>query len=301
MKKTQSFFFLVFLLSTLNLLKAQTDTIWVKLSNGDSLMLGNDRTKQSDKEKEKQKLYELKKDIERQNSNSNSNPNSSSNKRKVYIVDTVYVKKEKRILDKPPRLYRHEVGVETGAFFNQIFRVFGLVRDTQNFPVSPYVISYKYRPNSRGAARVGLGARSYKLTENRGSFADTKVETNQFYDVRLGYEFNIPLDDRWLSYMGVDGTFGFNKQNTAFDSGFDKNTRKIQSNSYGLAFVLGIRYDFSWRVSLGSEMGFGFINREGQETNEFTANPQFNSIIRKTSEQQTKFNGPGNVYISVRF
>ena len=66
-------------------------------------------------------------------------------------------------------------------------------------------------------------------------------------------------------------------------------------------FVIGIRYDFSWRVSLGSEMGFGFIQKNGIVTNEFTANPQFNSTIRRFDEQQTKFNGPGNVYLSIRF
>jgi opacity protein-like surface antigen len=293
MKKFKAYFIFGFLLFASNTLSAQ-DRDTVSLSfDGDSIKVDKKDTKRNEREREKQKLYELKRDIERQN--------SGIVKKKVYVVDTVYVKKERRILEKPPRLYRHEIGVETGAFFNQIFRVFGLVRDTQSFPVSPYVISYKYRPNVKGAMRLGAGIRTSKLTENRGTFADTKTVTNQFYDVRLGYEFNIPLDDRWLAYMGIDATYGFNKQNTEFDSGFDKNIRRIQSNSYGLAFVLGIRYDFSWRVSLGSEMGFGFINKEGEEVNEFTANPQFNSIIRKFSEQQTLFNGPGNVYLSIRF
>jgi hypothetical protein len=293
MKKIKLNFIFGCLLFTSNILFAQVqDTVSLSF-DGDSLKLTKKDTKESEREREKQKLYELKRDIERQN--------NSIAKKKVYVVDTIYIKKEKRILDKPPRLYRHEIGLETGAFFNQIFRVFGLVKDTQNFPVSPYVMSYKFRPNNKGAVRLGAGIRTFKLTENRGNFADTKTLMNQFYDVRLGYEFNIPLDDRWLSYMGIDGTFGFNKQNTEFDSGFDKNIRKIQSNSYGLAFVLGIRYDFSWRVSLGSEMGFGFINKDGTETNEFTANPQFNSIIRKFTEQESKFNGPGNVYISIRF
>lgn len=293
MKKINSFVIFLLLLNTANVLIAQQrDTVPMSLES-DSINIIKEVNKINEKEKEKQKLYELKRDIERQN--------SGVAKKKVYVVDTIYVKKEKRVLGKPPRSYKHEVGVETGAFFNQLFRVFGLVRDTQNFPVSPYVISYKYRPNDKGAARFGAGLSTYKLTENRGAFADSKTITNQFYDLRLGYEFNIPLDDRWLSYMGIDGTFGYNKQNTEFDSGFDRNMRKIENNSYGLAFVLGIRYDFSWRVSLGSEMGFGFINKESQETNEFTANPQFNSIVRKFTEQQTKFNGPGNVYISIRF
>jgi hypothetical protein len=287
MKKNKPFIVFCYLFIAVNVLFAQKkDTVSLSL-DGDTL------TAEKIKEREKQKLYELKRDIERQN--------TSVVKKKVYVVDTIYVKKEKRILDKPPRLYRHEVGIETGAFFNQIFRVFGLVRDTQNFPVSPYVISYKYRPNDKGAMRFGTGIRTLKTSENRGAFADTKTVTNRFFDLRLGYELNIPLDDRWLCYMGIDGTYGINNQNTEFDSGFDKNLRKIKSTSYGLAFVLGIRYDFSWRVSLGSEMGFGFINKDGEETNEFTANPQFNSIIRKFSEQQTQFNGPGNVYLSIRF
>jgi hypothetical protein len=283
----------LFMLSATAMLKAQNDTDSLEVSKKDVQKEANKNNNKNEVEKEKQKLYELKKDIEKQN--------SKFAKKKVYVVDTVFVKKEKQVLGKPPKFYKHEVGVETGAFFNQIFRVFGLVRDTQNFPVSPYILSYKFRPNQKGAARIGLGAIVYNLNENRGQFADTKKINRQFYDVRLGYEFNIPLDDRWLSYMGIDGFYGLDKENTEFDSGFDLNTRKIRSNAYGLAFIFGIRYDFSWRVSLGSEMGLGFTNIKSQETNEFTANPQFNSIIRKFSEQKTQFNGPGNVYISIRF
>jgi hypothetical protein len=288
-KKLKTIICLCFIFTLFDNLKAQNDTSNVQIK-GDSVKIPV-KNAQND---EKIKLYELKQDIERLNA-------KSSVRKKVVITDTVYVKKEKRILEPPPRLYRHELGIETGAFFNQIFRVFGLVKDTQNFPVSPYVISYKYRPNVKGAARLGLGLRTYKSTENKGAFADSRVQSNQFYDARLGYEFNIPLDDRWLCYMGIDGIWGFSNESIALDSGFDKNVRSSKANSYGVAFVLGIRYDFSWRVSLGSEMGFAFLNINGEEINEFTANPQFNSIIRKFNNQQTKFNGPGNVYLSIRF
>ena len=273
-------------------IKKPNDTI--KLGTQKDTSVLNDYIRTSQKQlSEREKLELLKKDINKQN--------SFVKKPKVYVVDTVYVKKVKRILEKPPRLYRHEMGVETGAFFNQIFRLFGLVKDSQSFPVSPYLFAYKYRPNEKGAARLGIGGQTYKSTENTGNFADTKTKTSQFYDARLGYEFNIPLDDRWLSYMGVDVTYGFSRETLEFDSGFDRNLRVLKTNRYGLSFVIGIRYDFSWRVSLGSEMGFGFIQKNGIVTNEFTANPQFNSTIRRFDEQQTKFNGPGNVYLSIRF
>jgi hypothetical protein len=287
--KTKYTLILVLLIAFSNVLLAQTDTVFLEFKK--------DTAKSPNSDNERAKLYELKKDIEKLNAKTNSN----TSKKRVVVTDTVYVRKEKVILGKPPRFYRHEVGVETGAFFNQIFRLFGLVKDTQSFPVSPYVLSYKFRPNTKGAVRLGMGVNGYKITENRGSFADNKILQNQKYDVRLGYEFNIPLDDRWLSYIGFDGVYGVNNESVSFDSGFDKNIRTTKSSSVGMAFVLGIRYDFSWRVSLGSEMGMSFLNREGEEINEFTANPQFNTIIRKFSEQQTKFNGPGNVYLSIRF
>jgi hypothetical protein len=291
-KKITCTLILAFLIALSNTVKAQTDTVFLNFKK-DTLNV----SKAKEQQDEREKLYELKKDIEKMNAKTTQN----SPKKRVVITDTVYVRKERVILGKPPRFYRHEVGVETGAFFNQIFRLFGLVKDTQSFPVSPYVIAYKYRPNEKGAVRLGMGVNSYKLTENRGNFADSKIVKKQSYNVRLGYEFNIPLDDRWLSYIGVDGVFGSNDESTAFDSGFDTNIRTTKSKALGVAFVLGIRYDFSWRVSLGSEMGFQFVNREGEEINEFTANPQFNTIIRKFTEQETKFIGPGNVYISIRF
>jgi hypothetical protein len=65
--------------------------------------------------------------------------------------------------------------------------------------------------------------------------------------------------------------------------------------------VAGIRYDFGWRVSLGSETSLGFINRKLIEKDEFTANPQFNKLIRTNNENNVKFDGPANIYLSIRF
>ena len=46
---------------------------------------------------------------------------------------------------KPLRPYHHELQLEAGAFLNQAFRVFGLVKDGTPYNASPYFLGYKYK------------------------------------------------------------------------------------------------------------------------------------------------------------
>jgi hypothetical protein len=247
--------------------------------------------------KDKQLLEEIQRDIEKQNGKTSPSPII-----KYYeVVEKPKIKKERVPLATPPKHYKHEISLETSAFFKQVFRLFGLVRDTQTFPISPYLIAYKYRPNKKEAFRVGLGVDFNKKQEQLGGFADNKTIKMGSYDVRLGYERTFPIDDRWVFMLGADASAGFSKTTKIFDSGFDRNIRTMSDKGFGLGIVGGIRYDFGWRMSLGSETSLGFINNTGVEKDEFTSNPQFNKKIRDTKEQKVRFMGPANVYINIRF
>jgi hypothetical protein len=289
MKRIFLFCSVLFFIETLD---AQRDTVQVRFDTVPTSPI-------TPVNKDKQLLEEIQRDIEKQNGKTSPAPVI-----KYYeVVEKPKIKerKERVLLATPPKHYKHEVSLETGAFFKQIFRLFGLVRDSQSFPVSPYLVAYKYRPNKKGAIRFGVGADFDKKQEQLGGFADNKTIKSSNYDIRLGYERTFPIDDRWVFMLGADASAGFSKTTKTFDSGFDRSIRTLSNKGFGLGLVAGIRYDFGWRISLGSETSLGFVNNTGVEKDEFTANPQFNKKIRDSKEQTVRFIGPANVYLSIRF
>jgi hypothetical protein len=252
---------------------------------------------------DKQLLEDIKRDIEKQNGK--KTPPAAAPPIQYYEViekqPIVKVKKERTPLAAPPKHYKHEVSLETGVFFKQVFRLFGLVKDTQTFPVSPYLIAYKYRPNKNYALRMGIGGDLDKTQEQLGGFLDNKTIKTNSYDARLGFERTMQIDDRWVFMLGGDLSGGYSKATKTFDSGFDRNIRTVTNKGWGFGAVAGFRYDFSWRVSLGSETSFIFSNRKIIEKDEFTSNPQFNKLISTKDDQKIRFYGPANIYLSVRF
>jgi hypothetical protein len=254
---------------------------------------------------DKQLLEDIKRDIEKQNGKKSEIPSHIPSPIQYYEViekqPVVKVKKERTPLAAPPKHYKHEVSLETGVFFKQIFRLFGLVKDTQSFPVSPYLVAYKYRPKKGYAFRLGIGADYAKSKEQLGGFLDNKTIKSNSYDARLGFERTMQIDDRWVFMLGGDLLAGYAKSTKTFDSGFDRNIRTLTNKGWGFGLVAGIRYDFSWRVSLGSETSFIFSNKKIIEKDEFTSNPQFNKVVKEGKDDNARFYGPANIYLSVRF
>ncbi len=209
--------------------------------------------------------------------------------------------KAKKKNEKVGLLYRHEVGVETGAVLAQVFRLFGLVKDTQAFPISPYLAYYKYRFKGQNYLRFGAGFTYDKYKEQLGGFADSRTVTKNTMDFRIGYESQIPIEEKWTLMIGGDVTWGRSRVNKVFDSGFDKAIRVLKTQSAGAALMVGIRYNFTSKISLGSEMSLGFVQSKTSEKDDFTTNPQFNKVIKTSEEGGAKFYGPANVYLSYRF
>jgi hypothetical protein len=268
------------------------------------LRIVTDTTPRPKNEKnDKQLLEEIKRDVEKQNGKK-SQPSSSPPIQYYEVIEKqpiVKVKKERTPLAAPPKHYKHEISLETGTFFKQVFRLFGLVKDSQTFPVLPYLVAYKYRPNKNYALRVGIGGDFDKIQEQLGGFLDNKTIKTNSYDARLGFERTMQIDDRWVFMLGGDLSGGYSKATKTFDSGFDRNIRTVTNKGWGFGAVAGIRYDFSWRVSLGSETGFIFSNKKIVEKDEFTSNPQFNKVIKEGTDERARFYGPANIYLSVRF
>ncbi len=206
---------------------------------------------------------------------------------------------------KPLRPYHHELQLEAGAFLNQAFRVFGLVKDGTPYNASPYFLGYKYKLSTKsmeGAAiRLGLGGFFDRKEESPANLKDTKQIDTSALSGRLGIEFQRNIGDNFRWLFGADGILQSNQKRLFADSGVDQVTDKTIGFTKGFGLMMGIRWDFTDRASIGSEMNIQFLNFQGEQTLKFTANPQFDKVLRKVNNTSTAYLGPANVYISWRF
>ncbi|MDZ7877050.1 MAG: hypothetical protein U5L45_05235 [Saprospiraceae bacterium] len=212
---------------------------------------------------------------------------------------------------KPPKIrkplvpHHHELQLEAGAFLNQAFRVFGLVKDGEPYKASPYVLGYKYKLSTKsmeGAAiRLGLGGFFDRQEETIGNLRDTKQVDTSALSGRLGFEFQRNIGDHFRWLFGADAIVQNNQKRFFADSGVDQVTDKTTGFTKGFGLMMGIRWDFTDRASIGSEMNVQFLNFQGEQTLKFTANPQFDRVIRRVNDTLTYYLGPANVYLSWRF
>ena len=216
---------------------------------------------------------------------------------------TIIVRRELRLPIKP---YHHELQLEAGAALNQLFRAFGLVKTADPYQASPYFVAYKYKflKNTEGGGsvvRVGAGGFFDSQTTRLGGFADNKTTDSTAFNVRLGYELQRNIGDFWVVHFGIDALYGRNEKRITADSGFDKFIEKTAGTTSGFAFVGGIRWDFTAKASIGTEISLQFTSFNGAKDEVFTANPQFNRRVSDISRSRTQFIGPANVYLSIRF
>jgi hypothetical protein len=206
---------------------------------------------------------------------------------------------------KPHRPYHHELQLEAGAFLNQAFRVFGLVKDGEPYRASPYVLAYKYKLSTKSmegmAIRLGLGGFFDRQEETIGNFADKKQTDTTATSARLGIEFQRDINDDFRWMFGADAILQNNQKRLFADSGIDQITDKTIGWTRGFGLMMGLRWDFTDRASIGSEMNIQFLNFQGDQTIQFSANPQFNKTVRRVNNTSTYYLGPANVYLSWRF
>ncbi len=208
-------------------------------------------------------------------------------------------------ISKPLRPYHHELQLEGGAFLNQVFRLFGLVKDGTPYTPSPYFLAYKYKLSTKsmeGAAiRFGIGGIFDRKEETLGGFADKKQTDTTAVGGRIGIEFQRNLGDNFRWFFGGDAILQNNQKRFFANSGFDQITDKTTGWTKGFGLMMGLRWDFTDRGSIGSEMNVQFLNFQGEQTLSFSANPQFNKVVRSVNNTSTYYLGPANIYISWRF
>ncbi|MEN9609369.1 MAG: hypothetical protein RLZZ628_183 [Bacteroidota bacterium] len=193
--------------------------------------------------------------------------------------------------------YKHEIGMDANAFFGQIFELFG----GKSNDLNPYLLTYKYKWTPTSAFRSGLTVSFRSLKEGNGTFADTRTDRLMNYAARLGYEWQRKLDNQWHYTFGFDVGAGFSKKDLIIDSGFDVVNSTESGWTIKAGPVGGIWYRFSPKISVGTEATFYYVTQDLKEKKVFSANPQFNSTGKISTENRIGLNGLGNLFVTIQF
>jgi opacity protein-like surface antigen len=192
---------------------------------------------------------------------------------------------------------KHEIGIDANAFLGQIYQIFG----GRSNELNPYMLIYKRRLKSNTAIRAGLNANFRSLTESSGTFADTRTNREMNYGLRVGYEWQRGLDERWYYTYGGDVGGGYRRRDFIVNSGFDVATSIESGWNFKFGAIGGIWYRFSKSISVGTEVTWYYKSENLAEEKVFTSNPQFNKKGKITTEDKLELKNFGNIFFTIRF
>lgn len=186
---------------------------------------------------------------------------------------------------------RHEIGVNiTTVLFSALGNSSTQI-DPGRFPWS-----YKYRFKKGNAFRLGVGVNFKAENEDFRQFSSF----NQFASLRMGYEWRVYLDKRWLSYLGLDVLGDLSDEQAIVSNQFDFTVIRLTSIGVGGGPVFGIQFAASNRIILGTEASIYGIYSERVRTETFTNNPDSNDRI-ESSQISGELSVPRWLYLSIRF
>jgi hypothetical protein len=153
--------------------------------------------------------------------------------------------------------HNNEFGLDVSGFI----RFFTQFQTTSDYSYSPtYYLTYR-RLFEPGNIRFGIGG-DYDNIEPTGILGDSNTynNINQALGLRLGWEFKSILSKRWEVFYGLDYRMTFESENNEviFFNGGYANGRVNKSQVYGLAPVLGFRFNINKRISLITEASLSF-------------------------------------------
>ena len=148
-----------------------------------------------------------------------------------------------------------QLGVNATQFINTF-----LSFNENNAPTGAYLFSLKFLQDNKGF-RLGTGFGFSKTTAEVDANQEDRTNKNNFFNLRAGYEWQIPITKRWLTYFGLDAIFGISKFESEFDPGFGRIITKNENLSFGGGGIMGIQFNINNRISLATESTLYFIHR----------------------------------------
>ncbi len=197
---------------------------------------------------------------------------------------------------------RYEVGVNGTYFFKQFlnFSTKSVSDTAANVLETPYSFTSKFK-FKKGFLRVGLGLKINSENASSSKTADYKINNNNDYQLRVGYEKQRKLNKRCSVYYGADILGGLNDLTVHANSGFDFVTISDRSWVIGAAPFAGFQFRLWENIALSTETSFRYRYTTFGESATFSKNADFNEKGARLKTQKVDFLPPSVVYVTFIF
>ena len=195
----------------------------------------------------------------------------------------------------PKASVTHELGI------NSTFFIANFISFSGNIPnlVSPYALTYKMWVGKHGF-RSGIGANYRERSDDGNNGSSTFTSTTTQADVRLGYEYQLPLARRWNMYFGADLVYQYSLSKQKNSTTFESVTTTTEGNTLGGGPVVGIQFFINERISLGTETTCYFQNADVVQSTHSTLQPEFDSSSYSNTKSFS-FIPPTSIFVNIRF
>jgi len=196
-----------------------------------------------------------------------------------------------------PKVDRHQVGLNVVSFLDRFNKT---TIDSLNDNLV-YDLVYRFFLTNRIAVSTGIGGKIKKTQEKYDVFSDVTSIEQRKLDVNVAIEYHWTLSNRWKSFIGANGLFGYTGFKSGLDSGFDQVIKSKEKSYYGSALRLGIQYHILKRLSVGTEVGMTYIISTEKSKTYFDNFIDFNGPEQIKTGLDTYYFGPTSLYLNYKF
>ena len=199
--------------------------------------------------------------------------------------------------------WSNEIGIDITGFIKQ----FVISTDQQyNYYTPIYLVNYR-RLFKAGNIRSAIGG-DYNNSDTKDINEEDKLKYKSYSIAALiGWEFEEKLSKRWKIFYGLDfRTFIFyEKDDVLYNEPEYTVAQERKNRSFGLAPLLGIKFQITNRLALFTETSFGFYFQNIEESRYFTTISNNTTYLPEDEKESTKrisghFNQPLSLVISFK-
>ena len=151
------------------------------------------------------------------------------------------------------------------------------------------------------ALRFGVGTTFKESEKSVETFDDTETVKDLTLDLRAGYEFRNSFGNRWIGYFGADFIYTRIVDEQINDSGFDVVTISNNQSGIGGGPVVGLQFQLTEKLMLGTEGAFYFSQSETRSRTEFQNFIEFNTETEITEDKEIITYLPATLYLIFHF
>ncbi|HCS20111.1 MAG TPA: hypothetical protein DIW47_06035 [Bacteroidetes bacterium] len=198
----------------------------------------------------------------------------------------------------------HQIAINATNFIQTLVSFNG-----STFNNTPYDFQYKYL-HWRGVdeyaigARTGFGYRKFAFNSDQPNSNSRSSSESTIIDTRFGLEFQYVLSKHWNFFAGMDYVYGKTVLNSSstfvnFNNQEFTTTTTDHRERTGFGPVVGIQFNISKRLALGTELSMYTITETRTRRSSSSNSPNSDQVLY-TSSKNTLVQVPSFIYFIVR-